>query len=410
MNPTPAALDGRAIAATAAELIRLRPLGGAEDAALEHVGRWLSDRGVRVERRDLPIAEVAAHPLHSAEVSRRDVPVLVAGVGPATGRRLLLNAHVDVVPADPEDGWTVDPFDPQVLDGRLVGRGAADTLGGLAAAMHVMAGLAAAPAALAGEVVLTPVVGEEDGGAGTLASLLAGVTADAAVVIEPTDLALATASAGALCFRVTVQGRTAHGSVRHTGTSAIEKGWLVHRALLDLERTRAARLRHPLYPADVPFPLCMGRIEGGDYRCDEAGWLILEGRFGTAPDEGVADARAMLEAAVAEVAARDPWLAAHPPTVEWVGAQWVGGDTPADDPLVHAARRAATSVGSPTEVVGVPFGCDLGLLRQVGGIPGIVCGPGRTEAAHAVDEAVSLADLGRFAAWLQALVADLLGR
>ena len=392
------ALTGEAIARTAAELIAIPSLGGQEQALLDHVAGWLAARGVAVEQTSVDGAGLRDHPFHSAEVDRATVPVLVATTGPAAGPSVLLNAHLDVVPAADQAGWSTDPFDPVVRDGRLWGRGAADTKGGLAAAMHVLAGLAAAPGP--GRVVLTPVVGEEDGGAGTLATLVHGVRADAAVVIEPTGLDIAPASAGALCFRVRVPGRTAHGSVRHTGVSAIEKGWLVHRALIALEGERARRLRHALYPAEVPFPLCMGRIEGGDYRCDEAAWLVLEGRLGTAPDEPVAVARASLEAAVAAVAAADPWLAANPPTVEWIGAQWVGGHTDPGATIVQRMRHADPA----STVVGMPYGCDLGLLDQVGGIPGVVYGPGDAAVAHAPDEHVALADLERCARTLDRLV------
>ena len=394
MTPT---LDAEAIARTAADLIAIPSLGGEEAAVVDHVAGWLTDRGVAVEQASVRAADLRDHSFHSAEVERDEVPVLVARVGRGGGPTLLLNAHVDVVPAADQHGWSRDPFTPAVIDGRLHGRGACDTKGGLAAAMHVMVVLAADPPA--GQVLLTPVVGEEDGGVGTLATLVHGVTADAAVVIEPTGLDIARASAGALCFRVRVAGRTAHGSVRHTGVSAIEKGWLVHRALLDLEAERAAARRHDLYPAEVAFPLCMGRIEGGDYRCDEAGWLDIEGRLGTPPDEPVAAARAALQARVAEVAAGDPWLAEHPPTVEWIGAQWVGGHADADATIV----RRAVAADPQADVVGMPYGCDLGLLDQVGGIPGVVYGPGLAADAHAPDESVAVADLARCARTLHRL-------
>ena len=257
---TDALLSGEAIARTAAELIAIPSLGGEEDEVLAVVTRWLTDHGVAVEQRDLPGRAVAIHPFHSAEVHRERIPVLIARVGPAEPtRRLLVNVHVDVVPGAEQDGWTTGPFDPVIRDGLLYGRGSADTKGGLAAAMHVLAALALEPSSLTGEVVLTPVVGEEDGGAGTLASLIAGVRADGAIVVEPTDLAIAPASAGALCFAVTVEGRTAHGSVRHTGVSAIEKAWLVHRRILDLEAERAGR-------PNAALPLMLEALDlwGGD--------------------------------------------------------------------------------------------------------------------------------------------------
>lgn len=392
-------LRGDAIAHTAAGLIRTRPLAGHEQAALDRVAAWLHARGAGVEWRRVPGRVLAAHPFHSAEIERAEVPVLLAQArGHRDGPTLLLNAHVDVVAAE-QPGWSGDPFAPTAAAGVLRGRGAADTLGGLAAAMHVMAALAASPQTFDGRVLLTPVVGEEEGGCGTLAALISGITADAAVVIEPTDLAIATASAGALCFRVTVPGRTAHGSVRHRGVSAIEKAWPIHAAVRALEVARAAAQPHPLYDGEVPFPICMGRIEGGDYRCDEAAWVHIEGRLGTHPAEPAVAARAALEDAVAAAARADDWLAAHPPTVNWIGAQWVGGDTDPGHPLVAALRAASPD----SAVVGVPFGCDMGLLRQVADIPTVVFGPGSAAVAHAPDEHVAVADLAAAARSLLAL-------
>ncbi len=392
-------LDGSAIAHTASSLMAVESTGGNERAVMSQVAAWLEARGVAVERSTLPIASLTDDPFYSAEVTREDVDVLVARVGGDTGgRRLLLNAHVDVVAARDQDGWSDDPFVPRVVDGWLYGRGAADTKGGLAAAMHTLVGLASAP--LSGAIILTPVVGEEDGGCGTLATLRSGLEADGAVVIEPTDLRWATASAGALSFRVTVPGRTAHGSVRHTGVSAIEKGWLIHQGILRLEADRARRLSHPL--VDSGFPICMGRIEGGDHRCDEAAWLTLEGRMGFAPQEPVEVARAELVDAVAEVASCDDWLQDHPPTVEWIGAQWLGGETPVDDPLVTCVRALDPSI----ELVGMSYGCDLGLLRQAGGIPTVAFGPGAVADAHAPDERVEVAQLEACAHALHRLAMD----
>ena len=132
---TDALLSGEAIARTAAALIAIPSLGGEEDEVLAVVARWLTDHGVAVEQRDLPGRAVAIHPFHSAEVDRERIPVLVARVGHAEPtRRLLVNAHVDVVPGAEQDGWTTGPFDPVIRDGLLHGRGSADTKGGLAAA------------------------------------------------------------------------------------------------------------------------------------------------------------------------------------------------------------------------------------------------------------------------------------
>ena len=389
-------LDAEAIAETTGELVAIPSVGGspAERGCLDRVAAWLADRGVDVDRWAVPAADVPAPAGWSCELARGEVAGLTATAG-RDGPGLLVNAHVDVVDAD-QPGWGGDPFVARRDGSWLVGRGVTDTKGGLAAAMHVAAALAAEGGGLPGRLVLSPVVGEEDGGIGTLASIATGLPVTGAVVVEPTDLRPARATAGALRFRVRVDGLAAHGSVRHRGVSAIEKGWLVHRALAELERARASRLAHPLAPpADgvpTPWPVCIGRIEGGSQPCDVADSLVLDGRLGVAPHESPAAARAELEDAVARVAAGDDWLAAHPPRVDWVGAQWLPAETPAEDPLVAAFADAAGAAPSAT-----PYGCDAGLLRHVAGLPVVTVGPGSVEQAHAGDERVAVADLGRFA-------------
>ena len=85
--------------------------------------------------------------------------------GAGGGRSLLLNGHIDVVPAAREDGWEHDPFDPQVARRPIIGRGACDMKGGIAA-MVVAAEVLAATGALRGDVVVCTNTDEESSGVG----------------------------------------------------------------------------------------------------------------------------------------------------------------------------------------------------------------------------------------------------
>lgn len=389
-----AAVDEDFLVAALHELVALPSLPGHEEPAQDYVAATLESLGADVDHFPLDVQALESHPAYSSEFPRRRPTGVVGGVGTdrSAGRTLLVNAHVDVVPEGDPGQWTHEPFVPTVVGRRLYGRGACDTKGGVAAGLAAVKALRDAGIELAGRLLVNTVIGEEDGGSGTLGTLLHGHAADAAVVLEPTGLAVSPAVAGALSFRITVRGRAAHGCLREEGVSAIEKFPQVHRALLELERERNARAAEPLFARlERPFAICTGRLEAGDWASSEADWLQVSGRYGVAPDEDLASARAELERAVREAAASDPWLLDHPPSVEWVGGQFLPARTPVDAPVVEVLRAAAsTAVGRPVSLEGQPYGCDMGLLVQVGGIPTCVFGPGDIRTAHAVDEWVDL--------------------
>jgi acetylornithine deacetylase len=390
-----AAIDPDAIVATLSDLVAIPSLSGHESPAQEHVAALLADAGLEVARWDIDMAALAAHPHFSAEVDRPAALGVVGSLGPEAGPALLLNGHVDVVPAgDPAD-WTTPPWTATVVGGRVHGRGTADMKGGLACAVHAARALAESGVDPPGRLLVAPVVGEEDGGSGTLALLEHGVRADAAIVLEPTGLALAPAQAGALSFRLTVRGLSAHGALREEGVSAVEKYLPLHAALLAFEERRNRAVGNPAFAHLArPFAICVGRVEAGDWPSSEADWLRAEGRYGVSPEEDLEAARAAFEHTVAEAAAADDWLAAHPPRIEWVGGQFHPAVIANDHPLVGLVAGAHIEVtGTPPALEGVPYGSDMGKLVGVGGIPTVVYGPGDVRVAHRPDEFVPVDEL-----------------
>jgi acetylornithine deacetylase len=390
-----AAVDPDAIVATVRELVTIPSLSGAETPAQEHVAGFLRAAGLGVEVWDIDLPALSAHPHYSAEFERSSALGVLGTLGDGQGPTLLLNGHVDVVPPGAAADWSHPPWAATVVDGRIVGRGAADMKGGLACALHAAKAIADAGIRLHGRLLVAPVIGEEDGGSGTLALLEHGVTADAAIVLEPTRLAVAPAQAGALSFRLTVRGLSAHGALREEGVSAFERYLPLHAALLDLEGRRNRDVSNPAFAhLERPFAICVGRVEAGDWPSSEADWLRAEGRYGVSPAEDLDSARAELEQAVAEAAAGDPWLRGHPPTVEWVGGQFHPAVIPNEHPLVGLVCDAHADVtGAPPPVEGVPYGSDMGKLVPVGGIPTVVYGPGDVRVAHRPDEFVAITDL-----------------
>lgn len=390
-----AAVDADALVATLGELVAFESWGGREVEIQEHVADRLRALGLDTDVWEIDLAALARDPSFGSEIERQRALGVAGSLGGGGGPRLILNAHVDVVPAGEPERWTVPPFEATVRDGRVFGRGTADTKGGLACALHAVRALREAGVRLAGAVTIQSVAGEEDGGLGTLAAVLRGHTGDAAVVLEPTELAVAPAQAGALSFRITVPGRAAHGALRTEGVDPVERLGLIHGALRELERRRNERLAHPLYAdQELPYPICVGRVRAGIWASTVAESLVMEGRYGVGVGESCDGARRELEAAVETAAGRDPWLRDHPPEVRWWGARYEPAAIPADHPVVSSlAASVAEVTGRRTPVRGMPYGADLHLLVNRGGTPGVLFGPGDVRCAHAPDESVPIAEL-----------------
>ncbi len=418
------ALDLDGLVAFLRELIAIPSLDGDESPAQRRVAAWLRDAGLESDVWTIDLDELARHPDWCHEVDREEALGVVgwcgeeaagrAAGGSGTGRDLLLNGHIDVVPVGDEAAWTTPPWDPAVRDGRVYGRGAVDMKGGLVCALFALKAVRDAGVRLRGRLSVASVVGEEDGGTGTLATILRGHTADGAVVVEPTRLRVVTAQAGSLMFRLVVHGLSAHGCVREEGVSAVEKFVPLFAALRRLEAERcgleagaiesspdsehAAVAGDPRTPRfagyRLPWPIEVGTVRAGDWASSVPGTLVAEGRYGVAVGEEVSAARRAFEEAIARAASADPWLAAHPPEVEWWGGRFDPAATDPADPIVTAVAEAATAVtGSGPPVEGVTYGADMSLLVNVGRIPTVLFGPGDVRVAHMLDEHVPLDDL-----------------
>jgi acetylornithine deacetylase len=355
----------------------------------------LAALGMDVDAWEIDFGALAGHPSFSMEVPRARGRGVVGQAGRGDGPTLVLNGHVDVVPVGDLAQWTVDPWRATVRDGRVFGRGACDMKGGLACALAAVHTIRRAGVTLRGRLAFHSVIAEEDGGAGTLATLARGHRGDGAISMEPTELAIAPAHAGALGFRLSVPGRATHGAVREEGVSAVEKFALVHQALLGLEADRTRRLMQPLFSRyALPYALSIGKVSAGDWPSSVPDLLVAEGRYGLAPGESADEARREFEQAVAAVAANDAWLVDHTPRVEWWGGQFLPAATATDAAVVTMTAGAFAAVtGRPPAVEGMTYGADMRLLVGEGGIPTVLFGPGDVRQAHRADESVPVADL-----------------
>lgn len=386
-------LDG--LVATLCELIAFESVGGRETPIQERMAELVAEAGMETDVWELDLEALRRHPAYGAEIDRRRALGVVGRCGSGRGRSLVLNGHVDVVPAGEPTRWSVPPWRGTVRDGRVWGRGAADMKGGLCCALAAVRALRAAGVEPPGTVLIQSVVGEEDGGLGTLAAIERGHTGDGAIVLEPTGLVVAPAQAGALSFRVTIPGRAAHGALRAEGVDPIEKLPPLYEALRRLERRRNQRLQHPLFAGqEIPYAIAVGRVRAGVWASTVPECLFFEGRYGLAPGEAPAEARRELESAIAEAARQDAWLRQCPPAVEWWGARFEPAAIPPEHPLVETLVDAcAAATGRRPPVRGMPYGADMHLLVRHGATPTVLFGPGDVRRAHAPDEWVPVAEL-----------------
>ncbi len=378
------------------ELVAIRSLTGQETEAQKQVAAQMKKCGLKVDSWELDFEALSQHPAFSVEVERNHGVGVVGVMGEdAGGRSLIFNGHVDVVPPGDESNWRYPPWQATITGGRVYGRGALDMKGGLSCALFAAKAIHDAGVRLQGKLIIESVIGEEDGGVGTLAAVLRGYKADGAVVVEPTELKVAPTQAGALNFQLTVPGQSAHGCVREEGISAIEKFIPLYQALLVLEQQRNATASDPLYARyELPYPLCVGTVSAGTWASSVAESLTCEGRYGVAVGEEVAAARRLLEETVAQAAQADPWLREHPPTLKWWGGQFEPAAISVDHPIVQTVSETFETVTGRAPVFeGMTYGADMRLLVNEGNTPTVLFGPGDVRNAHRPDEFVPLNDL-----------------
>ncbi len=389
------ALDQPGLLNTLCQLLRIPSVTGREAQAQHWLAEQMHAAGLDVDLWTIDVEQLRNRDDFPGMEVEREGQEALGLIGSwqgkeGTGKRLIFNGHIDVVPEGDHANWQHDPWGGE-LDGALIyGRGACDMKGGLIAAFYAIKAIKDAGVPLRGSLLLQSVIGEEDGGLGTFATLLRGYQGDAAIICEPTRLKLIPAQAGALTFTLRILGKSAHASTRLEGVSAIEKYLDVHRALIQLERERNREVKHPLLgKLALPYPLSIGRVQAGNWSSSVPEELTCEGRIGVAMGESVQEVRDTFERTLRELAEADPWLREHPLEISWTGGQFESGEIAHDHHLVQLCGGAMHDLtGAEPEIEGAPYGSDLRLFVNMGNIPALLFGPGDVRVAHMPDEHV----------------------
>lgn len=358
----------------------------------------LNSLGMEVDAFEPDNAELEKFPEVNHGHNYENRPNVVATLkGAGGGRSLIMNGHIDTMPFTNLDEWITHPTQPLERDGKLYGRGACDMKGGLAAAVCAMELIKEQGIKLKGDVILQSVVDEEGGGNGTVACIQRGYKADAAIIMEPTELEIMPAHMGWLFYKMSIEGKALHSAMKWKGVNAIEKMMKFMAALQELERNWCMNKRSCMLP---PPTINFGIIEGGIAGSVVADECMLDFGLHYLPSDGGADGLGKdVEREVFEtldlVAAGDKWLSQHPYKIN-LYQNGSGYEIPRDHPLIAILEQNHSELcGGAAVVRGCEYGSDARLLTNYANTPTVLYGPGCIQQAHSVNEYIDIEEYYR---------------
>lgn len=317
--------------------------------------------------------------------------------GAGGGKSLLFNGHLDTNPAT--EGWTVDPWGGLVDDKFIYGIGVSNMKAGDAAYFCAVKTLIDAGVTLKGDVVLTYVVGELQGGVGTVAAIRNGVRADYFINSEPTDLQAITMHACAFTFVIELTGNTRHLSKREQAVDAIMAATDLIPRINAMSFSGAPSEEHRSINR-VHVGVVHGALgkELHEWRAPQvADFVRIKGSGRYAPGQNEAGAVADMRRELDALEARFPGLKAAIRVEKQEGHRSMPAFEVAKDArivrTINAAYEAVRGAPQPTGAIAPPcfFGTDAGHFYAELGMEGIVCGPGGRYNTMP-DERVDIAD------------------
>jgi len=377
------------------DLVRFDSTLGNEAEAQDYVAELFAGLGLTVDKFEIDIDAIKDRPGFSPvdwSYAGKENVVGIHRPRANTGRSLIFNGHIDVVPVGSAEMWTDPPFEPVIRGGRLYGRGGGDMKAGIVSyilAFKALQSLGLQPAA---PVYLQSVVEEECTGNGALACLARGYSADAAIIPEPFEQSLMTAQFGVMWFRVHVRGKPAHVLDTSAGINAIEAAFELVGALKQLEeRWNQEDMRHPSYAGDKhPVNFNLGVIRGGEWASSVPTECTFHMRVGFFPGVKLAEVRKMIKQTIADAAAAIAGMKDTPPVVEFVGFQAEGCTVDPNEEMMRALADAHEWVmGEAPALLATTATNDARFFNLYGNTPATCYGP-EASTIHGIDESVSL--------------------
>lgn len=311
------------------------------------------------------------------------------------GKTIVLNGHMDTVGILE---MTIPPFAGALKEGRIFGRGACDCKGCLTGGLVAVKALVESGIMeRGGGIIFQSVVDEEcsGGGAGTIACCLAGHIGDACILLDGYIDVMAVECLGVVTGAITVTGQGGHSSQRET-VSALDLACLVKQ---ELDHVRSARLA-----MHEKTSFCIGTFSAGSapWNVPRVGQMSFNMSYPFEEAErgerergtfnGIL-AREMVVQALQNAQTKHPWLAAHPPSLEWI-KDLIPYRTDRNHPLAQKLARAYRMVTGENAPLTIESGwSDAAWLTRIGKMPTVSFGAARAGSPHSADEWVAVADI-----------------
>lgn len=295
---------------------------------------------------------------------------------------LFYTGHLDVVPVGAEE-WLHDPFEGDVVEGELWGRGASDMKGGNAAMIAATKVLATANFPLKGDLILAFTAGEEGEqlGAAEIAARPDLAPVQAVVVAEPSYNDVYVAEKGAFWLQITTHGKTAHGSMPHLGQNAI---MMMVALLSELDSLAVPYEEHPLLGG---FTRSVNTIAGGvktNVVPDQC-TVTIDQR--TVPGQDHGAILRQVEDLIADLGQRLPDFRA---SVEVINDRIPVATSPGEPVVQRFYDVVAEVTGARPVPKGVNYYTDAVVFAPALNAPMIICGPGEAKLAHQPNEYVEV--------------------
>jgi succinyl-diaminopimelate desuccinylase len=342
----------------AKKLIRFRSLNppGEEKACVEFLADLLMKAGLEVEE-------------HEFAPGRPSLVARLRGAGNASA--LAFTGHVDVVPLG-EKPWTVPPFDAEIRDGKLFGRGASDMKAGVAAFVAATIAQTESKLPLKRGITLVITAGEETGCEGAFHLARKGVLgpAELLIVAEPSSNLPIVAHKGSVRLRISAKGKTAHSSMPELGENAIYK---IAEWIRRIETHKFPIEPHPLLGSTTSSVTTVFGGQNINSVPDSAGFTV---DFRTIPvhehSKLVADVQRLFgDEATIEVVTDFKGFATDP-------------EDPSIQPLMAVLESRLRERPKPT---GAPYFTDASaLVPGFNNVATVVIGPGEAAQCHQTDE------------------------